>query len=503
MNPAGFLQLDPTDVVAVALTEQAPGSPLPGGAVTAVAIPAGHKAAIRTIAQGEQVTKYGQVIGVATTDILPGQYVHTHNLAMLDYDRDFKRRPPPIPEPPGKAAFFDGFRRADGSAATRNYVGIVTTVNCSASVANYIADGFCGDALAGYPSVDGVVALTHGSGCCMGAEEEGMIQLQRTLAGFARHPNFGGVLLLGLGCETNQVAWLQDLVGDTGNKPVHAMTIQELGGTATTVQHGRGLVREILQDIGNLKREAIPASELVVGLECGGSDGYSGISANPALGVAADMLVAHGGTAILSETPEIYGAEHLLAGRAASDGVAADLNGLIRWWEAYAKQNNSRIDNNPTHGNKAGGLTTILEKSLGAIAKAGKTALNGVYRYAEPVTDKGLVFMDSPGYDPPSITGMVASGANLVAFTTGRGSVYGCKPSPSLKIATNSALYQRMAGDMDINAGRIIDGEASVDEIGKEIFERLLATASGQPTRSEAQGFGDDEFVPWVPGAQM
>ncbi len=497
------MQLNPADNVAVALRRLEPGSAVLDRAVQATeAIPAGHKVAVCAIAAGEPVTKYGQVIGTAIRDIAPGCHLHTHNLAMHEFERSWERQPEAAGARVATRSFM-GIRRANGRAATRNYVGIITSVNCSASVADYIADAFRGAAMDPFPNVDGVVSLTHGSGCCMGAEEQGMRQLERTLAGFARHPNFAGVLLLGLGCETNQLSALCESYGLSEDANLQTLVIQEAGGTTATVRRGREIVGGMLERANDVQREQIPAAELILGLECGGSDGYSGITANPALGAAVDRLVRQGGTAILSETPEIYGAEHLLMSRSVSDEVAGKLKDLIRWWEDYAARNDSRIDNNPTHGNKAGGLTTILEKSLGAVAKGGQTPLAGVYRYAEPVDQPGLVLMDSPGYDPMSITGQVASGANLVAFTTGRGSVYGCIPAPSIKIATNTALYERMIGDMDVNCGSIADGAASVEEMGGEIFELLLETASGRPTKSEALGMGDAEFVPWVPGAQM
>jgi len=259
----------------------------------------------------------------------------------------------------------------------------------------------------------------------------------------------------------------------------------------------------MLPEANRVKREPVSAEHLTLALQCGGSDAYSGITANPSLGAAVDLLVRHRGTAILSETPEIYGAEHLLTRRAVSREVGEKLIERIRWWEAYTERNGGEMNNNPSPGNKAGGLTTILEKSLGAAAKGGTTKLCGVYRYAEPVTEKGFVFMDSPGYDPCSITGQVASGANIVCFTTGRGSVYGCKPAPSLKLATNTAMYERMDEDMDINCGSVVDAGVTIESVGERIFARLLEVASGSQTKSEQFGFGDDEFVPWQIGAVM
>jgi altronate hydrolase len=400
-------------------------------------------------------------------------------------------------------ATFMGIARADGRVATRNYIGVISTVNCSASVSKWVADAFRGDALRDFPNVDGIVPLTHQTGCGMASTGEGIDVLRRTIAGYARHANFGGVLIIGLGCEANQMDALFFTQGMREGALLRAMTIQDKGGTAKAVAEGVAIVKEMLPHANQVKRETVPASHITIGLQCGGSDGHSGITANPALGAAVDLLVRHGGTAILSETPEIYGAEHLLTRRAVSREVGQKIVDRIHWWEEYTARNHGEMNNNPSPGNKAGGLTTILEKSLGAVAKGGTTGLMGVYEYAMPVTAKGFVFMDTPGYDPVSATGQVAGGANMICFTTGRGSVYGCKPSPSLKLATNTPLYEKMTDDMDINCGAILDGSMSVQEAGQKIFELVLETASGKPSRSEAHGFGADEFVPWYLGAVM
>lgn len=504
--PARFVELAEHDNVVVVLDDVKAGDELPGlGVAAARPVAAGHKIASRMIEAGAPIIKYGQPIGAASEAIQPGDHVHTHNVSADGFIRDDEAGVRPSAAESGTQAVpasFEGVIRENGRAATRNYVGIVTTVNCSATVAQHIARQLEAE-LRDYPSIDGIVPITHGHGCCQGADEDGMLQLQRTLAGFISHPNFGAVLVLGLGCETNQISLLMQRSGLEPTDTLRALTIQGAGGTRATVENAAAQIREMLPAAAAFERRPLPAAKLTLGLECGGSDGYSGVSANPALGKAADLLVAHGGTAILSETPEIYGAEHLLLNRAASDEVADSLRERLHWWENYAAVNGSKLDNNPSHGNKAGGLTTIYEKSLGAVAKGGSSPLVGVYRYAERIDKSGFVFMDSPGYDPMSITGQVASGANLVAFTTGRGSVFGCKPVPSIKIATNTAMYQRMSDDMDVNCGRIVDGEASVETMGREIFDLLLATASGQKTRSEELGFGDNEFVPWILGAQM
>jgi altronate hydrolase len=500
-----YLRLNPADDVVIACRELDAGTNLmQENVVVRERIPAGHKVATRAVAVNEPVRRYNQIIGFATRAIAPGDHVHVHNLEVRDFARDYAFGEAYQPTVPAvEPATFQGIVRADGRVATRNYIGILSTVNCSATVAKYVAEQFKGEALAAYPNVDGVVALTHSTGCGMGSTGEGIDLLRRTLAGYARHANFAGVLVIGLGCESNQMDALFFTQGLAQGPLLRAMTIQDKGGTAKAVAEGVRLVREMLPAANDCRREAVPASHIVVGLQCGGSDGYSGITANPALGAAVDLLVRHGGTAILSETPEIYGAEHLLTRRARSREVGEKIVERIRWWEEYTARNHGEMNNNPSPGNKAGGLTTILEKSLGAVAKGGTTGLMGVYEYAEPVTARGFVFMDTPGYDPVSATGQVAGGANLICFTTGRGSVYGCKPAPSLKLATNTAMFERMEDDMDINCGAILDGAMTVQEAGEKIFSLMLATASGQSSKSEKHGFGADEFVPWQLGAVM
>jgi altronate hydrolase len=500
------IRLNSADNVVVARADILPGTAVAGEKVTTAShVPAGHKIATRSIAKDEPIRKYDQIIGFAAEDIAPGAHVHTHNVVVHDFKRDHAigsnvKDPGFVPE--AERATWQGIRRPDGRVATRNYIGVLTSVNCSATVARYIAEHFRGAALADYPNVDGVVALTHDYGCggCAGI---GLNYIQRVISGYARHPNFAGILLVGLGCEANQIGALMEAEKLNPSEKLHAFTIQDTGGTAKTVDKGIGLVKELLADANRISRETVPASALTLALECGGSDAYSGITANPALGAAADLLVRHGGTACLAETPEIYGAEHLLTRRAVSREVGEKLLRHIDWWVRYTTNNDAEMNNNPSPGNKAGGLTTILEKSLGAAAKGGTTNLVGVYDYAAPITEKGFVFMDTPGYDPASVTGMVAGGANVVCFTTGRGSVFGCKPAPSLKLATNTPMYKRMTDDMDVNCGRIADGEATVQEVGQEIFELILKTASGQKSKSEALGFGEDEFVPWTVGAVL
>ena len=506
-SPALTIRLNAADNVVVARSDLLPGTTLPGEGVTVVEhVPAGHKVATQAIGAGEAVRKYDQIIGFASEAVAPGQHLHVQNVEMKDFARDYaacSEAKPTAYFNDAERAGFRGIRRANGRVGTRNYIGVLTSVNCSATVARYIAESFDRSELADYPNVDGVVALVHSTGCGMADNGEGYANLQRTLWGFARHPNFAGILMVGLGCEVNQIDFLLEAYGIQRGPGFRTMTIQETGGTRRTVEHGMAIIREMLPAANEVRREPLPASELTLALQCGGSDAYSGITANPSLGAAVDLLVRHGGTAILSETPEIYGAEHLLTRRAVSPAVADKLIERIAWWEDYAARNGGEMNNNPSPGNKAGGLTTILEKSLGAVAKGGTTNLCGVYRYAEPIDSKGFVFMDSPGYDPCSITGQVASGANVVCFTTGRGSVYGCKPAPSLKLATNTPMYRRMDEDMDINCGAVLDEGIGIPEMGARIFRRILEVASGERAKSEALGFGDDEFVPWQIGAVM
>lgn len=501
------IRLHDADNVVTAKETIPSGTNIPGeGLATAMEIPMGHKVATEVISSGEAIRKYDQIIGFATEQINPGSHVHTQNVEMKEFDRDYKFGEDAKPTdfiPDAKRAKFQGIVRPDGRVATRNYVGVLTSVNCSATAARYIADAFSGDALADYPNVDGVVAYTHGTGCGMAGSGLGWELLQATINGYKRHPNFAALLMVGLGCEVNQVAGMLERHGWTQDSTFQAMTIQDAGGTMATVREGVARVKEMLPEANKAVREPLAASNLKLGLECGGSDAYSGISANPSLGAAADLLVRNGGTAILAETPEIYGAEHLLTRRAETREVGEKLIEFIRWWEDYTEKNGAEMNNNPSPGNKAGGLTTILEKSLGAAAKGGTTNLVDVYQYAEEVTAKGFTFMNTPGYDVASVTGMVAGGANVVCFTTGRGSVFGCKPVPSIKLATNRAMYEHMSEDMDINCGLVIDGEASVQEMGENIFDVILKIASGEQSKSESLGFGGDEFVPWQIGAVM
>jgi altronate hydrolase len=499
------IRLHPNDDVVIARQQLLRGTLLAEESVTVAGlVPPGHKVATRAIRTGEAVRRYDQIIGFASRDIAPGEHVHLNNLAMGAFERDYAfgadAKPTRYVDPP---ATFMGIVRADRRVATRNYIGILSTVNCSATVVRGIADHFARGGLAAFPNVDGVVALTHGAGCGMDTRGEGIELLRRTLGGYARHANFAGVLIVGLGCEANQISALMGAQSLEEGPLLRTFSIQDTGGTTKTIARGIAIVKEMLPEANNVVRRPVPASHIVVGLQCGGSDGYSGITANPTLGAAVDLLVRHGGTAILSETPEIYGAEHLLTRRAVSREVGEKLIARIKWWEDYTARERGEMNNNPSPGNKAGGLTTILEKSLGAVAKGGTTNLVDVYEYAEPVAAKGFVYMDTPGYDPVSATGQVAGGANMICFTTGRGSAYGCAPSPSLKLATNTALWVRQEEDIDLNCGEIADGAASIADLGETLFRLLLETASGRKTKSEHHGYGQSEFVPWYLGAVM
>jgi altronate hydrolase len=506
--PPRTVRLAPIDNVVMAIDPVTAGQSLENMAINVSGdVPAGHKIATSDIAIGGEITKFAQTIGFATRAIHPGDHIHCHNCEFQMFERDYQfgtnlRETKYFPKSDQRK--FDGYRRADGRCGTRNYIGVLTSVNCSATVAKMICEEInSSGVLKDYPNIDGVSAFVHGTGCGMAGDGDGWGILQRTQWGYARHANFASILMVGLGCEVNQIPFLMDAYGLEENKTFQTLVIQDEGGTRKTIAAGVERIKAMLKDANSVKREPIPVSELTLALQCGGSDGYSGMTANPALGAAADLLVRHGGTAILSETPEIYGAEHLLTRRAINDKVGQKLVDRIRWWEDYAERSNGSMDNNPSPGNKAGGLTTILEKSLGAAAKGGTTNLMGVFKYAETINTKGFVFMDSPGYDPASITGQVASGANLVCFTTGRGSAFGFKPAPSIKLATNTLMYNKMSEDMDINCGPIADGEVSVEEKGLEIFEYLIDIASGRQSKSEELGYGDNEFVPWLVGAVM
>lgn len=489
------------DNVATAIADLAQGNALTGGAIVKQPVKAGHKVALNRIDAGAPVIKLGQPIGVATQLIAPGEHVHTHNLAFAG-QADRTEIGVDLRTPPPAAATFNGYVRADGSIGTRNFIGILTSVNCSATVARRIAQHFTSEMLSAYPAIDGVVAFSHMSGCGMAKEGRGIDNLRRTITGYARHPNFAGLLIVGLGCEVNQIDPLLASASLSVSDRLQILGIQDAGGTIAAIEEGIAKVKAMLPAAGACERQTVSAEHLTIGLQCGASDGYSALTANPALGAAVDRLVAAGGRAILSETPEIYGAENLLLRRASSAAVANALIERLNWWEDYAAQDGASLDNNPSPGNKAGGITTILEKSLGAVAKSGSTPLNAVTDYAEAVTAPGLTFMDTPGYDPCSATGQIAGGAHLILFTTGRGSVFGSIPAPTLKLASNAALAGHMTDDVDIDCSCVLDG-VPVQEMGARVFELILAAASGQKSASERLGFGENEWVPWVPGAMF
>ena len=498
------VRLDPSDNVVTAIRPMEMGAEAEPGVATTGLIPRGHKIATADIAKGDVIRKYAQVIGYAAEDIAAGDHVHTQNVEFRNTDVEYEFSTDLRPAPNATSSdTFMGYRRENGSVGTRNYIAIITSVNCSATAARMIADSFTEEELAEYPNVDGVVAFVHGTGCGMAGSGEGFEAMQRVMWGYAKHPNHAGVIMVGLGCEMMQIDWLLEAYGLKQGPLFHAMNIQDVAGLRKTVEMGVAKVRAMLPEANKCVREPIPASELKVALQCGGSDAWSGVTANPALGYAVDLLTAQGGTGVLAETPEIYGAEHLLTRRAKDRATGDKLIGLIKWWEDYTTRNKGSMDNNPSPGNKKGGLTTILEKSLGAAAKGGTTPLNGVYKYAETVTEKGFTFMDSPGYDPASVTGQIAGGCNLVVFTTGRGSAFGSKPAPTIKLATNTEMFTKMVEDMDVNAGAMLTDGATLEEKGREIYEMFLRVASGEKTKSEAQGLGDYEFVPWQIGATM
>jgi altronate hydrolase len=499
--------LNPADDVMIAKANIPAGTIIEDGGTRVEVrqdIRAGHKIARRPAKSGAPVRRYGQIIGFATQDIAVGDHVHVHNLAVGDLRQSYEVGVDVKPVsyyPPEKMRYFEGYQRADGKVGTRNYVAVISTVNCSASVSQFVREKFR-DVSTYYPNVDGVIAVTHKSGCGQVLNSEDHWALQRVLAGYARHPNVAAYVVIGLGCEVNQAAVMVDkqrmTVNGTADKPT-VITIQESGGVRKTVDAAVQAIARILPQANEARRTKQPVSELLLATNCGGSDGNSGITANPALGWAVDELVRYGGTGVLAETTEIYGAEQLLIRRAVNEGVAKKLLDRFEWWLQHLAARGGEMDNNPAPGNKAGGLTTVYEKSLGGVTKGGTTPLMDVFCYGEPITTRGFVFMDTPGHDPVSITGLVAGGANIICFTTGRGSVFGCKPVPSIKLATNSIMYRHMADDMDINCGVILEG-TPLETVGRQIFEEVIAVASGKKSKSELSGVGEEEFAPWMIG---
>ena len=499
-----LIRLHPTDNILVAKAALSLGQDLPDlGLKVRAQVPAGHKIAAAAIAAGTPVRKYNTVIGVAARDIAPGEHVHTHNLQFVEFDRDphFCEDVTPVDYlPETQQATFLGIVRDDGRVATRNYIGILSSVNCSATVCRKIAEHFTAERLAPFPNVDGVVAFTHNTGCGMSTPSLNFDVFRRTLAGYAKHANLAAVLIIGLGCERNQVGDLLSSQSLATGPTLVPLIMQDTAGTRASIQAGVDAITAMLPAANDVKRVAVSAKHLSIGLQCGGSDGFSGITANPALGAAMDILVRHGGTAILSETPEIYGVEHMLTRRAMTPAVGQKLLDRLAWWKEYSRGQSGQMNGVVVAGNQAGGIANIFEKSLGSAMKGGTTPLQAVYEYAEPIDQHGFVFMDSPGFDPCSATGQIASGANLICFTTGRGSMFGAKPVPSIKLASNTPMFEKLRDDMDINCGVVVDGTRTVAELGEDIFREILDVASGKRTRSEELGLGDNEFVPWSLG---
>ncbi|HZU25443.1 MAG TPA: altronate dehydratase family protein [Bryobacteraceae bacterium] len=490
------LHLNPADNVAIARVPLAAGQTvrIEGREILVEeAIPAGHKIALAPIEPGAPVLRYGQVIGRARAPIGPGRHVHTHNLAFeeLGFEYEFPAGDKPLPQALRDSPTFLGYAREDGRVGTRNYIAVVAASNCAAHTAELIAASYDDEHLP--PNVDGVVAFPHGEGCAhsIGPDTD---QLRRTLAGVLDHPNVSAAIILGLGCETNQISHYLGGPAPATDRLV-GLTVQSSGGTRATVEAARRDIARMIERAAAEKRVETPASKIVLGLNCGGSDSFSGITSNPALGVCCDRLAELGGAAVLAETTEIFGAEHLLVKRARNRAVAEKLLGFVRGYKQYLNRFGGSFDDNPSPGNKEGGLTNILEKSLGAIAKAGSSTLNEVVDYAERVHGPGFVFMNTPGYDPVSLTGLAAGGVNLIVFTTGRGSAIGFPTIPVIKIASNTATFRRMRDNMDVNAGRIADGDATQAAVGREILDLLLRVASGERTASER--LGHKEFVPW------
>lgn len=497
-----FIRLDPRDNVAVARMEVPVGTPVPSeGVITQQLVPAGHKIATRLIRKGEVVLKYNTPIGYAPEDIPPGTWMHSHNISFDDVEKDYAFARDYVPTdyiPEAGRARFQGFVRPDGTVATRNHVGIFALGQAAAGIARKIAAAFTPEQLAAFPGIDGVVPFVHQTGDGMEQGGEPRALLWRTLAGTIRHANTGAALIL-----ATEADGLDDFLATQAlaeGPRLATLRLREHGGLRRAVEDGVKAVTAMLAAANAGGRRSVPAAHLVVGLQCGGSDGFSGLSANPALGAAMDILVRHGGTAILSETTEIFGVEHTLTARACTPEVGRKLVDCIDWWLEYNRGKDTQINGRVSPGNNAGGLANVLEKSLGGAKKGGNSPLMDVVRYAEPVTARGLVFMDTPGYDPVSATGQIAGGANMIAFTTGRGSCFGSIPAPTMKLASNTPMFTRMVADMDINCGVVIDGDASVQEMGQAIFEQLLRHASGERTKSELSGMGRNEFVPWPIG---
>ena len=492
--------LNGNDNVAIARVPLSPGQRITAGKAdiaSSDSVLPGHKIALGNIRAGEPIRRYGEVIGLARCDIAAGQHIHEHNLVYQELEPTFDGTAP-VSTHTASTRSFEGYKREDGRIGTRNYIAVVAASNCAAHTVSLIERHFEGRTLP--PHVDGVVSFPHGDGCAQAIGPDTQ-QLQRTLEGVLDHPNVAAAVILGLGCEVNQIDHYLGRKSEYASKNLVGLTLQDSGGTRRAVEQATRDIERLLEQTAGLKRTPVPASALVLGLNCGGSDSFSGITANPALGYCSDLIVREGGTVVLAETTEIFGAEHTLLRRAKDEQTARKLLGCIQYYKDYLRQFGGSFNDNPSPGNKKGGLTNIVEKSLGAVAKAGTTTLEDVVGYGERIRSHGFVFMNTPGYDPASLAGLAAGGVNLIAFTTGRGSAIGFPTIPTLKISSNSDTFRRMPDNMDINAGTVADGTATVEEVGKEIFESLLRIASGEKTKAEI--LGHHEFVPWKIGPTL
>jgi len=463
-------------------------------------VPAGHKVALRAIEPGEPIVKGGAVIGHASAPIEAGGHVHTHNVANAAGEAPAAVPQPPEMLPAGQRATFRGIVRDHGRVATRNFIVVIVTVNCAATTARRIAEHFTEERLAAWPEVDGVVALTHELGCGMEMTGEPMDLLRRTIAGTVRHANVAGALVCSLGCERNNVYKLLEAQKLEAGPRLKTLVMQERGGTARTIEEGIAAIEAMLPLANAVRRVPVSAEHLVVGVQSSGADAFSQVTANAALGAAVDLVIANGGTAILSGTAELHGMEAALAARAASPEVAARLGRRMQWWQQNHAGRDTPFDARLAPSQAAGGLTTPFERALSAAQRWGRFPLADVYEYAHPVTSKGLVFMDTPAHEAVAATGQIAGGANLICMTTGHGTGFGSLPAPTLKLASHSAIYRRMQDDLDIDCGPVLDGEVSVEAMGQRIFEAILRHASGEKTRAEELGVGDSEFVPWPIG---
>jgi altronate hydrolase len=470
-------------------------------------IPRGHKVATKNIPRGTPVIKYGMPIGLANQDIQIGEHVHVHNISFSEFipinDELTKPRSHALASLSPRSTTFSGYKRRNGTTGVRNYIVVMADVNCSATVAKEIALNFRNTL--NRSDIDGVVPVTYSGGCAHSPNTYAHEIQARTLSGWLEHPNVVAALCIGLGCETMNWKRISAHLteSDALYLPIENFNITEVGGTKAAIQRGINWIRNCLEVLPKFERTMCPVSELRIGTNCGGSDAFSGMTANPALGLASDAIVNLGGTSVFAEIPECYGAETTyLFPRIKSQQHKEKLKNVLNFWNDYYSRHRVLADNNLAAGNISGGISTILEKSLGAIAKSGSSEISAVIDYGERIKESGLVLMNTPGYDPASVTGLVAGGCNMIAFTTGRGSTFGCSIAPTLKIATNSAIFEKMSDDMDINAGSILDGKA-LSDVGEEIYETLLKCASGQQTKSEANRIGWEEFVPWSVGETL